>query len=134
MLEHYTPEQTPLGAGVGVSAGCFAGAGYGLVIGLGRVTQTRAGALVTPSTRPFAHDGALAGAFCGVAFGAAAGSMLAQGPTFRTKIQVHPNLWYISADAARRRIPTAIAAIVRRAPEQVWRLTSWLLRTRPVGR
>ncbi len=101
---------------------------------MGRVTQTRAATLVTPSTRPFASNGVVAGAFCGVAFGAAAGTMIAQGPSFRTKIHLHPYAWYMSIDAARRSIPGAIAATIRRAPERVLRLASWLARVRPLGR
>lgn len=125
-------QSTPLGVGVGVCAGCFAGAGYGLVVGMGRVTQTRAGALVVPGTRPFASNGPVTGVFCGVAFGAAAGTMIAQGPSFRTKIHIHPYAWNLSMDAARRSIPAAISATVRRGPERVLGLAGWVLRVRPL--
>lgn len=61
-------------AGVGVSVGCFAGAGYGLTVGFGSIVATTPNnnnALVVPSLKAqaFAHDGALVGAFCGVVLG-----------------------------------------------------------------
>lgn len=57
--------------GMGVSIGCFAGVGYGLAVGMGKVTGTsRTTAIITPSFgQPFAHEGIMAGAFCGVVMG-----------------------------------------------------------------
>lgn len=69
-------------AGLGVCAGCFIGAGYGLAVGFGRLTPAGGGrALVRPTfdLTPFAHDGSLAGAFCGIAVGVGFGTMLAAG-------------------------------------------------------
>lgn len=66
-------------AGVGVSVGCFAGAGYGLAVGVGQVhTVTRKSALIQPSlAAPFAHEGAMVGAFCGVLAGGGFGAAVA---------------------------------------------------------
>lgn len=58
--------------GVGVSIGCFAGVGYGLAVGIGNVLgSSRNTTLIVPSvtSKAFAHDGAMAGAFCGVVVG-----------------------------------------------------------------
>lgn len=58
--------------GVGVSIGCFAGVGYGLAVGIGSVLgSSRNTTLIIPSatSKAFAHDGAMAGAFCGVVVG-----------------------------------------------------------------
>lgn len=59
--------------GAGLSIGCFAGAGYGLFVGIGHLRPIgRRMTIVTPSisAAPFAHEGALTGAFCGVLAGA----------------------------------------------------------------
>lgn len=57
---------------VGLSIGCFAGAGYGLAVGVGTIVSgSRNTAVIAPSltSRPFAHDGPMVGAFCGVIAG-----------------------------------------------------------------
>ncbi|KAI0563199.1 hypothetical protein FGB62_44g126 [Gracilaria domingensis] len=64
----------------GASIGCFAGVGYGLAVGVGRMRSVgRNTAVVTPSLSPapFAHDGAIMGAFCGVMVGAGFASAIA---------------------------------------------------------
>lgn len=56
----------------GVTIGCFAGTGYGLAIGMGTIISgSRNTAVIVPSPRsqPFAHDGPMVGAFCGVVAG-----------------------------------------------------------------
>lgn len=69
--------------GVGAWVGCFAGAGYGLAVGVGAVKRrARFGGLdfVSPlPARVIVHDGALAGAYCGVGVGVGVGRMLAFG-------------------------------------------------------
>lgn len=77
-------------AAVGASVGCFAGAGYGLAVGFGRVRAVGgAFSLVRPGAAPFAHDGAVAGAFCGVFVGAG----------FAAAVAVHLGYsWRILAD------------------------------------
>lgn len=78
LLPKRTRTGPPLHSAAGISVGCFIGTGYGLAVGVGRIrslgSQT---ALVTPSATPFAHDGALTGAFCGVMVGAGFGSAVA---------------------------------------------------------
>lgn len=67
-------------AALGLSIGCFAGAGYGLSVGIGALRPVgQKAAVVTPSTsaKPFAHDGPLVGAFCGVFAGAGFASAIA---------------------------------------------------------
>lgn len=131
--------RTPLGAGVGVCAGCFLGSGYGYAVGLGRVTGTRFGGVVVPSMEPFAHQGALAGAFCGVSFGAGMGTMLAQGLVFHTRWRVpepeHDAPWLLIPEAWRTAPRRAIAALdetmaviaarvpppVLKAAKRIWR-------------
>lgn len=105
---------TPLGAGVGVSAGCFAGAGYGVVVGLGSVRRVHSGALVTPSMTPFAHDGYVAGAFCGVAIGGGGGSMLANG------LSLHVPL----------RLPGSLVRLLERTPGEMFACLLYMLRQR----
>lgn len=65
--------------GTGLSVGCFAGGGYGLAVGVGRLRPIgQNSAIVTPSlSAPFAHNGALVGAFCGVVAGGGFASAVA---------------------------------------------------------
>lgn len=70
-------------AGVGLSVGCFVGAGYGVCFGLGRPYRfRRQQCVVVPSLEPFAQDGLVVGCFCGVAFGIGFGSGVARGIGF----------------------------------------------------
>lgn len=67
-------------AAAGLSIGCFAGAGYGLAVGIGHMRPFgRKSAVVTPSlsSTPFAHDGTIVGAFCGVMVGVGFASAVA---------------------------------------------------------
>ncbi|KAK4533100.1 hypothetical protein CCYA_CCYA15G3957 [Cyanidiococcus yangmingshanensis] len=69
--------------GVGLSVGCFIGAGYGVCFGLGRPIRLRRNqCFVLPSLEPFAQDGLVYGCFCGVVFGAGFGSGVARGLGF----------------------------------------------------
>lgn len=111
---------TPVGAAVGVSAGCFAGAGYGIVVGLGTVRRSRAGAVVMPSMTPFAHDGALAGAFCGVTAGGGAGGMIAHGLSLHVTLRLPTKLLWLARRSPQLALPRAadaFDALARRAPQ-----------------
>ena len=59
--------------------GCFAGSGYGLAVGVGKVkTFSPRAVLIQPTlSTPFAHDGAMIGAFCGVLAGGGFGAAVA---------------------------------------------------------
>jgi hypothetical protein len=66
--------------GLGVTVGCFVGAGYGIAIGFGTLKCVRrTQCVVVPSTSPFVHSGALSGAFCGIASGTGFGAGIARG-------------------------------------------------------
>lgn len=105
-------------AALGLSVGCFMGAGYGLFVGFGTLRPLgRNTALVMPdlSATPFAYDGSLAGAFCGATLGAG----------FASAVAVHLGYsWSILADL----LPSRDVA-VRRAPGGM--LAAWLRRRMP---
>lgn len=83
--------------GVGVSIGCFIGAGHGLTVGIGTLRPiTRDVSLVfpTPSQTPFAYNGTIIGAFCGVSAGVG----------FFSSIAVHLGYrWRLLSDILTRR-------------------------------
>lgn len=97
----------------GVTIGCFAGTGYGLAIGMGTVISgSRHTAVIVPSPRsqPFAHDGPMVGAFCGVVAGGG----------FATGIGAHLGYrwhvfdeWYQAATAVLIHSMTQLSARVR---------------------
>lgn len=85
------PPTTPIDpqVGVGISIGCFIGASHGLTVGIGRLSPlTRDVSLVipTPSQTPFAYNGTIIGAFCGVSAGAGLFSSIAVHLGFRWRV------------------------------------------------
>lgn len=110
-------------AAAGVSIGCFAGAGYGLAVGIGNLRLVgRKNAVVLPSLSPvpFAHDGAILGAFCGVMCGVGFASTVAVhiGYQWQTVFARKKNV----ADLARQRIGVSMQQAFGwvRARQQWW--------------
>lgn len=101
-------------AGMGLSVGCFMGAGYGLFVGFGNLRSLgKNTALVSPdfSARPFAYDGSLAGAFCGASLGAG----------FASAIGIHLGFtWSILGDL----LPARDVASSHRLPSD--RMFAWM--------
>ena len=80
-------------AGVGIAVGCFVGAGYGIVVGLGRPYCIRRDqCVVVPAATPFAQEGLLMGCYCGVALGVGFGPSLARGIGFAAELG---DLWQV---------------------------------------
>lgn len=76
----------------GLSVGCFAGAGYGLSVGVGHMQPTaRKTALIWPiRAAPFAHEGAIVGTFCGVVAGGRFGVAIAVDLGYSQPISLRP--------------------------------------------
>jgi len=67
-----------IGAGFGISTGCFFGTGYGFIIGFGKVKyNTNGTCIIYPHRNPFLHGGFLTGCYCGIAVGFGFGNGLA---------------------------------------------------------
>lgn len=97
----------------GVTIGCFAGTGYGLAIGVGTIVSgSRNTAIIVPSPRsqPFAHDGPMVGAFCGVVAGG--GFATGIGAHLGYRWQVFDE-WYQAATAVIIHSITRFSASVR---------------------
>lgn len=106
---------------MGVSVGCFMGAGYGLFVGFGNLMPLgKHTALVYPdfSARPFAYDGSLAGAFCGATLSAG----------FASAVGMHLGYsWSILGDLLPSRdVATRRISGIQRTPGD--RLIAWLRR------
>ncbi|KAA8494913.1 hypothetical protein FVE85_3154 [Porphyridium purpureum] len=128
-------------AALGISGGCYVGAGFGFAVGIGNLWMLPGKsdtAIVTPSLQlqPFAHQGYLVGAFCGVAIGSGFGASVAKGIGFAFELEA---LLALFRALVRGKFVSALNASARRPKRQV---TSKLLisssssnhiRSRPAG-